>query len=209
MLKNSLLSAINAGINHYLQMDPESSVRLAKLHGRTIAIECLPFGFIFHCVFSPQGVTVQTADESLVAETYIRGTPWHMAGAMMTRENRHRFFAEDLVIEGDAELGQQVVNLFDELHIDWEEHCARVIGDVPAYHLGRFTKRAGSLLKDIGDSFRQNVSEYVHEEAEWLPAREALQDFFNDIDTLRMDVDRAEARILALKQPLASQEGAA
>ena len=43
--------------------------------------------------------------------------------------------------------------------------------------------------------YKRQVNEYVHEEAEFFPAREALQDFFQDIDTLRMDADRLEARV--------------
>ena len=48
--------------------------------------------------------------------------------------------------------------------------------------------------------------EFVHEEMKWLPAREALQDFFNDIDTLRMDVDRIEAKIQHLNVKLIENE---
>lgn len=95
-------------------------------------------------------------------------------------------------MEGDAELAQQVMHLFDHIHIDWEEHASNIIGDVPAHHLGKF---AGSLRNWIGtnrSSFSQDINDYLHEEKAWFPHREELQEFFTDIDTIRMDTDRLE-----------------
>ncbi len=118
---------------------------------------------------------------------------------MITKDNRHRFFAEDLIIEGNAEIGQQVIELFDELQIDWEDHLSHFVGDIPAYHAGRILSGMSKWLLGTEQTLAQNIKEYLHEEAEYVPTREALQDFFSEIDTLRMDVDRIEARINHLR----------
>jgi len=200
-----LFPALAKAINTGLGLDPESRQRLKKLQGKVITVEFLPFHIIFQCVFSHEGVAIQP-DEQLAAEAAIRGTPLQMLGAMMTKDNRQRFFAEDLIIEGNAELAQQVVDLFDELDIDWEEQLSRIVGDVPAYHAGRLLRGARQWLRTATDSFTENVTEYMHEEVRWVPAREALQDYFNDIDALRMDVDRVEAKIQNLRAILNATE---
>lgn len=204
-MKKLFLPSLAKAINACLALDPESKQRLHKLLGKAITIELLPFHFIFQCVFTEHGVNIQR-DEMLQTETSIRGTPMQMLGVMLTKENRHRFFAEDLIIEGNAELGQQVVELFDELQIDWEEYLSHFVGDVPAYHTGRFIRSMGDWLRKADKTFSQNVNEYIHEEAACLPPREALNDFFSEIDTLRMDVDRVEARIKNLKAHLIEDE---
>lgn len=188
-------------INAYLQLDPESSQRLQKLQGKAITIEFLPFHFIFQCVFTDQQVDI-VSDELLPTETKICGTPLQMLNVMINKENRQQFFADDLTIQGNAELGQQVIDIFDELKIDWEEHLSHIIGDVPTHHLGRFIQTIGHWLKTTEKSFSQNMNEYLHEEAEWFPTREALQDFFREIDTLREDLDRIEARIKHIRASL-------
>jgi len=194
MMKKMLLPSLTKAINRYLSLDPESKRRLSKLKGKAITIEFLPFHFTFQCLFHEDHVELQK-DELLHTDTKIRGTPLQMLGVMLTKDNRQRFFAEDLVIEGNAEFGQQVIELFDELHIDWEEHLSRFTGDIPAYQVGRLLRGMNHWLSETEKSFAQNVNEYIHEEADYLPAREALQDFFAEIDTLRMDVDRTEAKI--------------
>src|SRR5579885_745642 len=181
-----MLSAI---INAYLKLDPESQQRLQPLKGKVITIEFLPFHFIFQCAFTEHGVEIHK-DASLPTETTIRGTPLQMLGVAVAKDHRHRFFAEDVIIEGNAEFGQQVIALFDEMKIDWQQPLSQFIGDVPTYHISRFIERASQWLQHTENTMAQNVNEYLHEEAEWFPSREALNDFFTDIDTLRMDTDR-------------------
>jgi ubiquinone biosynthesis protein UbiJ len=193
-----LLPSLNKAINAYLDLDPESNQRIRQLQGKAITIEFLPLHFTFQCAFNENRMQLH-ANEKLETDTTIRGTPIQMLSMMITKDNRHRFFAEDIIIEGNAEFGQQVIELFDHMHIDWEEYLSHFIGDIPAYQTGRLLKNVSSWFDDAKNSFTENINEYIHEEARWLPAREALQDFFIEIDTLRMDTDRMEARIKNLQ----------
>lgn len=204
-MKTLLLSAIKNALNAYLDLDPDSKQRLHALQGKAMTVELRPFHLLFQCVFTESGVTIYD-EELLVADTTIRGTPLQMLGVMMNKHNRQQFFADDLVIEGNAEIGQQMIALFDELQIDWEEHASRLVGDVPAHHIGRFIRRTTNWIKQTRSSFSQDINEYVHEEAQWFPSKEALNDFFHAIDTLQVDVDRAEAKIKQLHSQLMEHE---
>jgi len=191
------LSLLNKGINTYLNLDPESKPRMQLLQNKVIAIELLPFHFNFQIKFTQEKALV-TADELFSADAIIGDTPLQLFGVTLDKENRQQFFSEDIKIEGNAEFAQQVILLFDELEIDWEAHLAKIIGDVPAYHLHQMKKKVMRWLNRTQNTFAQDISEYLHEEIIWFPTQEALQDLFADIDVLRMDVDRIEARIKQL-----------
>src|SRR5262245_20091252 len=139
-LKKHFLTTLSHTINAYLGLDPESKARLKTLHGKAITIELLPFHFVFQCVFKTDGVALQE-NATHPTETTLRGTPLQMAGAMLLKKQRQRFFADDLVMEGNAEIGLEVIDLFDAIHIDWEEYASFFLGDKPAYHLGRVLNR--------------------------------------------------------------------
>lgn len=192
-------------MNACLSLDPESTKRLDKLRRKTISIELLPMHFQFHCQFDASAIQIHPG-LSQSAEAVIRGTPLQMMGILLNPANRTRFFADDVVIEGNAELGQQVIELFDHLQIDWEEHLSHWVGDAPAYHAGLAVSKLQSWMKSTHDSLKSDISDYMHEEARWLPAREALQDFFAEIDLIRMDVDRAEAAIQHLQSIISMEE---
>lgn len=188
-------------MNAWLKLDPESRTRMKKLHGKTVSIKLLPFSFEFQCYFDEAGINLFT-DETIMPDTLIRGTPLQMLGVMMSKENRQRFFADDLVIEGSAEVGQEMVEIFDHMQIDWEEYLSKMIGDVPAFHTFRLLNKFHDFLRGSEESMRSNIREYLHEEAQWLPSREALNDLFSEIDTMRMDVDRMQERISHLQREI-------
>ncbi|MBX3708377.1 MAG: SCP2 sterol-binding domain-containing protein [Gammaproteobacteria bacterium] len=198
VMKTMILQSLTKAVNTYLNLDPESKQRLKKLRGKAITIELLPFHFVFQCIFTDDHIHLQ-ANETLTPDTILRGTPMQMLGVMIAKDNRQSFFANDLTMEGNAELGQDVVELFDSMQIDGEEYLSHFVGDIPAYHTNQFIKRMTGWLNIIEQSVTENLNEYIHEETQWLPTPEALQDFYDDIDTLRMDVDRIEASITHLQ----------
>lgn len=193
-MKHFFLSSLTKAMNAYLNLDTESQDRLKKLKGRTLTIELLPWHLVLHCTFGEDGLIIHDKSPQ-EAETTIRGTPLQLLGVMRAKEERQRFFAEDVVIEGNAVLGQDVISLFDDLHIDWEEGLSRMVGDVSAHHIGLAVSGIGKWFSDTKTRIAQDTSDYLHEEIKWLPTREALQDFFQEIDELSMAADRLEAKI--------------
>src|SRR5436190_1411811 len=102
-----LLDYISKAINHYLRLDPESTNRLVSLQGRVVSVELLPLKLVFQLHFNTQGIEI-TEHTDAAPDTMIRGTPLQMMSMMLSKD-KQRFFADDVVIEGSAELGQQVI----------------------------------------------------------------------------------------------------
>ncbi|MBA3661289.1 MAG: SCP2 sterol-binding domain-containing protein [Gammaproteobacteria bacterium] len=202
-----LLNKVTDGINKLLRLDNESEQRLNHLQGRVITITLLPLHFTFQCIFDDTGVHIEKGS-ALTPDTTISGTPLQMMAMFLARETRHRFFSEDLKMTGNAEVGQQVVHLFDALDIDWTEHLSRVIGDVPAYHLQQTWKEIRQTIQNINVALTADIKDYVQEEALWFPTRLALDDLFHDIDELRMATDRLEAKIKLLASSRPADENA-
>ena len=195
------LSTLSKAINAYLKLDQASHERIKKLAGQVVTVELLPMHFVFQCRFTQEEIVLK-ANEEHEANVKICGTPIQLLNVMMS-SNRQQFFADDITIEGNAELAQQVIELFDTLQIDWEEQFSHLLGDIPAYHANRLLRNTTAWLKQTRRSFTQNVNDYLHEEILLFPTREALNDLFSEIDTLRMDVDRIELRVKQLMGELA------
>lgn len=200
-----LLTTIENAINTYLKQDSESLNRLAKLSGKVIAIHLNPFSYSFYCRFNDNAVSLATTSLT-PPNAEITGTPLQLAGVMLAKENRQQFFADDVNISGDAETAFEVVELFDKVQIDWEEHTARLLGDIPAHHIGQLASQLKNWVAKTSAHFTADASDYLHEETEWFPVREELNEFFADIDTLRMDADRLEARFNHLKSLLNEED---
>ncbi len=192
-MKSFFLRQVEKAMDRYLALDPESPKRLHSLEGKIITLELEALHLCFQLSIQEKKVRVLPG-ETLAADLKIRGTPLNLFTLALSRDKKRHFLTEQVILEGDAELGQQVIALFDQLEIDWEEYLSMAIGDLPAHQLGRWTKKFFAWGEGAKESLVQNLNEYVHEEKPWFPNAEALQDFFKEIDELRLDLDRLEAR---------------
>jgi ubiquinone biosynthesis accessory factor UbiJ len=193
MIGSLLFTSLTKALNYYLHQDNASYDRLLKLQGKIITIEWPSLHFIFQCQVTEEGVSL-TEGEVLPASAKIIGSPWQMFNLMLSRAPAYTK-AQALTIQGDIELAQQIMLLFKACEWDGEEYLSRLIGDVPSYHANRMVKTFKQWCLQAKDSLTNNLSEYLNEETNLVPPKEALQDFYHDIDQLRMDVDRLEARI--------------
>lgn len=190
---------LEKAVNRYLALDPESSRRMTALQDKIVTIEIKGTPLTVQMIFN-QGKIQLKWDDFSQADLTVRGTPLNLAHMSIARDQRHSFFAEDVVLEGDMELAQEVLTFFDELEIDWEEYCSKWVGDIPAHQIGNIWRHVKRVGKKVRTTFASHLNEYVHEEADLFPPVEALQDFFHDIDTLRMDVDRLEAKFSEMEK---------
>jgi ubiquinone biosynthesis protein UbiJ len=214
MMQNFFLTSFSKIINTYLNLDPLSKQRLKKIVGHYITIEffftknsrSLPFNqYIFQMYVSSSDIQL-LPNEEYSASAKISGTPLQLITMAINKKNRNRFFADDLKIAGDPEVAREIIRLFDEIEIDWETQLARLMGDIPAYHVNRTFDQLSNWVKNSKDIFSENIKEYLQEEIKLFPSSESLQDFFNDIDNLRMHVDRLEARINLLSSQINKKE---
>lgn len=196
-----LYSALETALNRYLTLDPESEKRLHQLNGKIVTIELLGMNKTFQLIFANEKIHLQH-DNFLIPDTNIKGTPLTLLHMSLTRGDRKHFFVGDVTIEGNLDLGQQVIDLFDHLEIDWEEYASRWIGDVPSHQFGRIIRNVKNFTKRAQNVLLKNVNEYVHEETDLFPPHEALQDFFLEVDELRMDVDRIAVRVEQIKRSM-------
>jgi ubiquinone biosynthesis protein UbiJ len=101
-------------------------------------------------------------------------------------------------ISGDAQVAQSFRELTQLLRPDLEEELSRFVGDGPAHQALRLVGRAVDFGRRSLRSGALNIAEFLsHESRDTVPKPEA-ESLFRDIDGLREDVDRLEARIALL-----------
>ena len=83
---------------------------------------------------------------------------------------------------------------------DPEEELSTVIGDVAAHGVGEFVRGLGAWGRQAGLTMEQNVGEYLQEERQAVPGRHEVDTFRKDVNTLRDDVARFEARLAAAEK---------
>ncbi len=196
-LPAALSSSLESMFNRYLAMDPDALDRLQPLEGRIIALELSGFGLAIHLRIDAGHITVIGEPEA-APDTTIRGTPFGIARLGLGGDPTTTLFSGDVQISGDVETGQAFKAVLDGLDIDWEEQLAGITGDMVAHRLGNAARSAGDWLRRGRSTLEQDLGEYLQEELRVLPTRIEIENFIGDVDHLRMDLERLEARIRRL-----------
>ncbi|PJE08039.1 SCP2 sterol-binding domain-containing protein [Legionella sp.] len=195
MIKKYSLKALQKAINHALALDESMPAKISALHGKVLEIIVAPLGVNFYIAFQHEELQL-LHDYDGRPDTIIHSSPLGLIRLSFLPASQARsLFNDKIRMSGDVELGQQVKKLFDELDIDWEGHLAHFTGDVVAHQIGSVFRQGLAFKKQLGDSLRHNLSDYLHEELRLFPPREEIEDFFNDIDKLALDVERLQAHI--------------
>jgi ubiquinone biosynthesis protein UbiJ len=200
MIGVAALAGLEQALNAALALDPKTLARLARLHGRVIAVELRGTGI--RLVLQPEenGLRLMGHYDGEV-ETTLRGAPFALL-RMGTGRTGEGMFSGEVEIEGDVELGQQIQQVFEKLDIDWEEHLARLSGDIIAHQIGNTMRGLFRWGERAADHLGQDTADYLQEETDTLPVAWEVEAFITRVDTLRSDVDRTEARVRRLQRML-------
>jgi ubiquinone biosynthesis protein UbiJ len=197
-LPASAITGLEAVINRYLRLDPDSGARLATLSGRCIGIDLRGLDLSLYIFPDEHGVQLKDHIEG-EADTVLRGTPLGMARLGLGGNTEKTLFSGEVVIEGDVETGQAFKGILDELDIDWEEQLSRLTGDVIAHQLGNTARLSRRAFRHGLATLEKDLGEYLQEELRVLPSRIETENFSADVTRVSMDVDRLTARLKRLQ----------
>ncbi len=114
----------------------------------------------------------------------------------------------EVELSGDALVAEDFQKLLRYGRPDIEDELADVIGDAAAHEVGKFFRGVGKWGREARATMQQNVGEYLQEESRSVPTRGEIDTFQEDVDTLRDDVARFEARLKAAETTVDSPEKA-
>ncbi|MCB1735858.1 MAG: SCP2 sterol-binding domain-containing protein [Gammaproteobacteria bacterium] len=206
-LPAALLATIEAAFNAYLGLDAENAARLERLQGKVIGLELRGLSRRMYLLPQQDSVIVLGVYEG-EADAVISGSPVALM-AMHHPDNRSRsLFSGAVEIRGEVGVGQALQAILDDMDIDWEEMLSRYTGDIVAHQLGNLVRGANRWLSRSAGVIEQDLGEYLQEEARSLPPRLEVQDWMNEVDAARSDLDRLEARIKRIAVLLETQDKA-
>lgn len=206
MPSSSLLPELFAGVlrdavTRFLRLDPNSPQYLAPLIGKIICLRLMPIDLrIYLCPDeSSMDILLRFGGEPDVT---LSGSPLAFARMGLSDSPRRALFDGEVTVEGDMTVAQRFQTLFERLDIDWEGVLSRFTGQTLAGLIANDLRNLHAWGKETVEVMGMNVAEYFQEESRELPAAPEADMFFEDVDTLRADYDRLEARVLRMEARL-------
>jgi ubiquinone biosynthesis protein UbiJ len=194
----TLLRPIAAMINRQIAAKTPARELCEELASRTLAVRVDNTALSVYLVVSEGTLQIATSpvDEPDVIIT----------GSLISLARLAGPAGEDLIrdgvveIVGDAVVAQRFQKLLRYGRPDLEEEISAVVGDATAHGIGEFARGLGDWGREAGDTMRQNLGEYLQEESRVAPSRYETNAFRDEVETLRDDVARFDARLKKFEQ---------
>ncbi len=194
LLLTGLTAAMQSAVNQFLELDQNAKSQLQSLAGKVLAIEFSDLLLKLYFIPTHNELQIFSQYDGKV-DTCLRGTSVRLLAMGGSARPGDSLFKGSVSIEGDIDLGQRFQDILRNVDIDWEERLSYVVGDVAAHKLGNVARDVISWGRQAALSLQDNIGEYLKFESNTVPARFEIEQFQLDVDTLRDDVERLEARI--------------
>lgn len=191
-------TALEKLLNQALRLDTNSFQPLNRLAGKSVNVELTGLSLTFTFFPETEGIAV-LGNYAGETDAYIQSPPFTLLNLLLNNQSTFNNYT-DVIVSGDINVAQQLLQILQGLDIDWEEQLAQRLGDVPAHSLGTLMRRGQHYVNDQLTNLQYYLSEYLQEEARHLPAPAEIEVFLNGVDILREDVERLEQRVRNLRK---------
>jgi ubiquinone biosynthesis protein UbiJ len=180
-----------------IHLDNEAFRRLESHENKVILIQITGLKPLYFRVKS-QGFELLDVSENNVADTIIAGSLSDFMNAFFSKKHK----SGAIHIKGDLNFAKSFYDTWHHLDLDWEGFLASHIGDNAAVILSQGFKECRSWFQESYQHREQDITAFLQDETAMLPTPIEVEHFFTDIDQLRLDVERCEAKIQRLRQTL-------
>lgn len=185
--------------NRILSDDPHVKSQISRYQGQVVRIEIEDLSLSIDLVPSPEGLMLMPS-KTVKADVCLKGSSRAFLHLLNQSPNKGKSRFKDLKLEGDFELALGLSRAFSELHIDWENLLAKPLGQSAAHDVVNVGRQFKRFACDVVDKIGQDVRRSLQTGLEVCPHATAVDDFCQEVDALKLSVDRLEARLLHVKK---------
>ena len=207
MLFSGLLASVEHGLNRVLRMDSTALPRLDRLSGKVIAVDCRSPSVQLFILPGDDGLLLAAHWEA-PADCTLRAPASSLLRLAMSKDKTAVLHSPEVELEGDSAVLLELAAILQDLELDWEYELSRWLGPVASPILGGHLRSTARWSRDSMGNLTQNLADYLSEESRTLVGEREAQARFAELDQIKLDLERLEARFERLALSLKPSDNA-
>ena len=193
----SLLRPLASVLNRNISETTPARELCRKLDGKVVAVRVRDTALAMYFEIDDEIVALRTESDAdpdvVLSGSLLTLAKMAASGGDAADSSAIRDGAIDLT--GDAYTAQTFQELLRFARPDMEEELSGIIGDTAAHHAGELARGLRSWAREARTTMGSNIREYLQEESRDVPSRYEAERFAQQVEALRDDVARLEARL--------------
>ena len=207
MLLRGLLASVESGVNRVLRLDGTAMARLRPLTGKVIAVQGTSPSLQLFILPSDEGLLL-AAQWAAETDCTLRAPASSLLRLALSKDKSAILHSPEVELEGDSAALMELAAVLQDLELDWEYELSHWIDPVATALIGGHLRSRANWYQHGFASLNQNLAEYLSEEARTLVGEHEAQARFDELDQLKLDLDRLEARFERLSRSLNTSDNA-
>ncbi len=184
-----------AFLQHLTQQNNWSRKHLLPFAGKVVQFN-IAFIKTNLLILEDGSLSIATKQAEIDASIHI---PPSLALRLMAKDEAAKMLIR---IDGDTQLASELSKVLQQMRWDIEEDLSHITGDIVANKVSTIGKKAWTRTKQQSINAADMLSEYWQEEKPVIAKKWQVEQFNNDVDTLRSNVTRLEKKLQKLKQQI-------
>lgn len=205
LIKATLLASIERAVNAALQSDPQSLKQLTQHANKLVAFRSRLALTNAWLLIVEEGIELYHSSAAQ-ADITIQASPFDLASVALNRQRLASLLGNRIQVSGNQALFLQLMQIFQQLNIDWGALLSPIIGDGLAQQLDHSGRQMLGWFKETGQMLGNQLTRYLQKETGLLALRRDVYEFGQDVQELITDVEQLDSRIQRLKQTLKRQQ---
>jgi len=192
-------------LNRILAKDSYLRSRLKIFSGKSLQISVYPPGITVTVLFERDRIRLLSSPAELLdieITASISGNVSELIPLLIEKPDRRPLSNPAITVTGDVNFIQDIYASLHNLDIDWEDYLAPMLGNLITNELSQFGEDLQEWSQQVSSNMRRNVDEYLKEEERIFPKKEQLKDFGEELDRLKLKIDRVKAKFNVLYERL-------
>ena len=192
-------------LNRILAKDSYLRSRLKIFSGKSLQISVYAPGITVTVLFERDRIRLLSSPAELLdieITASISGNVSELIPLLIEKPDRRPLSNPAITVTGDVNFIQDIYASLHNLDIDWEDYLAPMLGNLITNELSQFGEDLQEWSQQVSSNMRRNVDEYLKEEERIFPKKEQLKDFGEELDRLKLKIDRVKAKFNVLYERL-------
>ena len=201
LLTSALLQPLEFAINRLIARDPHIiKVLSAAAAGKTVTVSCTstPRWQISLSVHHDRVMLLSVPQDH--PDASLAGNRRALSRLLFSDDPATALHDPDIELSGDVQLIQRLHRALTELDINWQDLLGPLLGDIGTRAAATGWEHGRDTVMNATEALKRDISDFVQEEAGLTPTRHETQHFIDELDALRLRLDRLQARIQHLQQ---------
>lgn len=191
---------LQQALNKAIKLDDSAKWQLEKMAGKTLRLQCTQPDFDIAIAVQDGFIELLAGDEIKNCDCHISGQAADFIALLNAEDKTAAMINSALNVKGDSQILITLQTIAQELELDIEYHLSRIIGDVPAHHLGQLGRHGQQLLQQGRPVFKRHLQEFLQQETKLIPTPDEFDRFVHSLSQTQTQLERIEAKLKMLLQ---------